>query len=312
VLWKITPLFAEWISSKENNILWSSKILTPESTVAELGCGVSGLVALSLAPSIAHYIATDQEYVQKLFKENLRENINAAAPSTRQSGSSRRRQGRRQRGRKSGGLQASTTGSSRALHAGGGGDEDTDTNNNDQESGNNNITFASLDWETDNPRDLKTLIINRRSSSTAAAAASNSNSHKDDHAREQHSGGRGFDVLIACDCIYNDALIAPLVRTCAELCQLRPAMASGLGDEVPRPQTAGNQDGQDDGLSLIKKPTFCIIAQQLRSPEVFEEWVREALGSFRMWRMSDEVVGEKLGGGSGYVIHLLLLRDNAS
>jgi hypothetical protein len=184
------------------------------------------------------------------------------------------------------------------LHAGG--DEDTDTN--DRESG-NNITFASLDWETDNPHDLKTLI-NRRSTSTAA-----SNSHKDDDAEPSDPG---FDVLIACDCIYNDALIAPFVRTCAELCQLRPAAASDLGGDgaESRPQT-GDRDGRDDGsLLLLKKPTFCIIAQQLRSPEVFEEWVREALGYFRMWRMSDEVVGEKLGSGSGYVVHLLLLRDS--
>ncbi|QQK44659.1 Protein kinase, ATP binding site [Penicillium digitatum] len=70
VLWKITPLFAEWITNPSNP-LWTTSLLSQTSTVAELGTGISALVALVLAPSVRHYIATDQEYVRKLFRTNL-------------------------------------------------------------------------------------------------------------------------------------------------------------------------------------------------------------------------------------------------
>lgn len=73
MLWKVTPLIAEWLSC-DNNVLRQTSILTPSSTVVEVGCGVNGLIALSVAPSIAHYIATDQEYVLKVLRQNIDDN----------------------------------------------------------------------------------------------------------------------------------------------------------------------------------------------------------------------------------------------
>lgn len=83
VVWKITPLFAQWIAS-EHNILFRSSVFDGSSTVLELGSGSSGIVAIALAPRIGRYIATDQEYVFKLLKANIKENN----PKQKNSGSS--------------------------------------------------------------------------------------------------------------------------------------------------------------------------------------------------------------------------------
>ncbi|KFG87937.1 hypothetical protein MANI_028184 [Metarhizium anisopliae] len=73
VLWKVAPLFAEWLSSPTNP-LFTSGILAPSSTVLELGCGISPLNALAVAPRIARYVLSDQGYVQKLVEQNLSAN----------------------------------------------------------------------------------------------------------------------------------------------------------------------------------------------------------------------------------------------
>lgn len=98
-------------------------------------------------------------------------------------------------------------------------------------------------------------------------------------------GGSGtVDAVIACDCIYNDALIEPLVRTCAEICHLR--------NEVD-PRT----------------PTVCIVAQQLRSSDVFEAWAQAFIRLFSFWRLPDELLSDELRSGSGFVVHLGILRE---
>ncbi|KAJ9197739.1 hypothetical protein DTO164E3_5593 [Paecilomyces variotii] len=261
VLWKITPLFAEWISNPTNsNPFWSSSILHPSSTAVELGCGISGLVALALAPSIGHYIATDQEYVRRLFRANLDENIQTASSSR---------------------LGSSSSSSSR-------GGPRTHTQNNKQKRGNkptataagtkgtNNITFTTLDWELDAPSTLKETIQTEQLPSSSYSSSS-------------ETPDLGFDLLISCDCIYNESLVAPFVRTCADICRLRPAYVS---------------DSEDSG----SRPTVCVIAQQQRSPDVFETWLRETMRYFRVWRVSDEVLGKKLQAGTGYLVHVLLVR----
>lgn len=95
--------------------------------------------------------------------------------------------------------------------------------------------------------------------------------------------GESFDAVIACDCIYNDALIAPLVATCVDACKLRK---------------------KGDG-----EPTVCIVGQQLRSDEVFEGWLREFSRSFRAYRAPDEMLVEGLKEDSGFVVHIGVLRD---
>lgn len=84
-------------------------------------------------------------------------------------------------------------------------------------------------------------------------------------------------MVVACDCIYNEALIEPLNSTCAALCKLRKE------DETP---------------------TLCLIAQQLRSPDVFEAWLKSFARKFDVWQVPGEMLGEGLGEGSGFVVHV--------
>lgn len=119
-----------------------------------------------------------------------------------------------------------------------------------------NVTARSLDWETDEV--------------TTSLTGSDST----------HS----FDAVIACDCIYNDALIQPFVQTCIDSCKLR--LSDTTKDE----------------------PAICIVAQQLRSPEVFEEWLKAFHKAFRVWRLPDETLIDGLKTDSGFVVHVGILR----
>ena len=88
-------------------------------------------------------------------------------------------------------------------------------------------------------------------------------------------------LIIACDCIYNESLIEPLNSTCAALCRL-------------------NSDEE--------KPTLCVVAQQLRSPEVFEAWLKSFCDKFVVWQVPDGMVDEGLREGSGFVVHVGVVR----
>ncbi|PYH47603.1 S-adenosylmethionine-dependent methyltransferase [Aspergillus saccharolyticus JOP 1030-1] len=255
VLWKITPLFSEWLSSPTNP-LWTQSLLSASSTIVELGCGISGLNALTLAPRVHHYIATDQDYVYRLFRQNIETNYH---PSTSAKSSKRQQQSQQpKRKPKQQQQQPPTTTTTSSP----------------------NITFTSLDWELDVAGSLKASV---------GLEAAPLDGNDDDE--EEEEADRGFDLLVSCDCIYNEALVAPFVRTCADICRLRPVYAA---------------DGHDGRRR--RRPTICLIAQQQRSPEVFEAWLQETLRVFRVWRVSDEVLGPQLKSGTGYLVHLLLLR----
>ncbi|KEQ75232.1 hypothetical protein M436DRAFT_41936 [Aureobasidium namibiae CBS 147.97] len=118
------------------------------------------------------------------------------------------------------------------------------------------IRVKSLDWETD---DVDSFL----KSSNAA---------------------EGVDLVIACDCIYNYALIKPFVQTCVDICRAR---------------TSG-------------RPTVCVIAQQLRQPDVFEEWLEEFHKHFRTWRLPDDVLSGPLKENSGFMVHIGILREGGS
>lgn len=223
VLWKIAPLFATWLSAASSPLRRNS-VINPSARVVELGCGISGLLALCLGPLVGKYLATDQEYVRRVFWENIREN----APVAYGRQSKRRAAGRKSR------------------HAG----QLTET-------GSENIAFCPLDWEGDEPSSLRDYV-------------------------DPGSEDKGFDLLLSCDCVYNEALVGPFVRTCADICRLRQRSS----------------------------PTVCVIAQQLRSPEVLDAWLRETLNQFRVWRVFDEALGDDLKLGSGYVVYLLHLRGD--
>ncbi|KAI9640709.1 Ribosomal protein lysine methyltransferase [Ciborinia camelliae] len=235
VIWKITPLFAKWISSPTNSLL-QHQIITPDSVVLELGCGISGLIALTLSPLVQSYILTDQSYILKLLSQNLSSNSSTPSSTTNSKSKSRKSKS------------SSSTSTSTS-----------------QSPSTNKIIPLTLDWETD--------VV---SPSLTCSDTTTS-----------------FDTIIACDCIYNDALIPPFVQTCVDLCRLRSSYLSSESQ---------NQKGPNS-------PTLCIIAQQLRSPDVFESWLKEFHKHFKVWRVQEGGIEEcGLGEDSGFVVHVGILR----
>lgn len=205
--------------------------------------------------------------MQRLFRQNLDENITTTSSSTGGSSNRSSKTGKKSTkasaaARKSQQGQANATGNS---------------------NGNGNVIFTSLDWELDVAGSLKEGL---GLCTTTTVDGSEEGGGEED---------KGFDVVVSCDCIYNDALVAPFVRTCADLCRLRPVYTP-----------TGTEGRGSSGTG--RTPTVCVIAQQQRSPEVFEAWLRETLRVFRVWRVSDEMLGEKLMSGSGYLVHVLVLR----
>lgn len=230
VLWKITPIFAEFISSP-SNLFFTSGVLSLSSTVLELGCGISPLTGLALGPHVAHYLLTDQSYVQRLVNQNIDENTQPST-SVRKGGDSHKGKSKtKPKGKAS-------TNTTRTAGA---------------------VKFETLDWETD---------------SVAAGLSPTGD----------------FDMVVACDCVYNEALVRPLVSTCVDACRLRDADEKVEGDE---------------GM-----PTICVVAQQLRSDEVFEAWLVEFHRHFHAWRIPDEILPRPLRSDVGFVIHAGILRKS--
>ncbi|KAI1337419.1 hypothetical protein F5Y15DRAFT_390206 [Xylariaceae sp. FL0016] len=218
VLWKITPMVAEWLASPRN-VLCTSGIISSSASILELGCGISGLVGLAVSPLVSRYVLTDQSYVGRLVERNLQENTFLAKPRPAQ--------------------KRKTQSAATAQKP--------------------NVDFKPLDWELDQV--------------TPSLTGSES--------------CRSFDVVIACDCIYNETLIRPLVQTCVDTCKLRT---------------------QDSGASSV--PALCLVAQQLRDPEIFEGWIKEFHQCFHTWRVPDEVLSEELRASPGFVVHLGVLRES--
>jgi len=119
------------------------------------------------------------------------------------------------------------------------------------------IHFTPLDWETDTPAPALTFSASAKS----------------------------FDAVVACDCIYNEALIDPFVSACADVCWLRAAEA-------------------DPGL----EPCVCVVAQQLRDPEIFEAWLTRFAESFHVYRVPNEMLPNGLRSSSGFVVHIGVLK----
>ena len=92
----------------------------------------------------------------------------------------------------------------------------------------------------------------------------------------------GVDLVLASDCVYNYHLIKPFVQACVDTCRVR---------------------SQDE------RPSLCMVAQQLRQPDVFEEWLSAFAEHFSVWRLNDEVTGSELSPSSGYVIHVGILKS---
>ncbi|KAK1978505.1 hypothetical protein LZ30DRAFT_752099 [Colletotrichum cereale] len=260
VLWKVTPLFATYLSSPSSLF---NPIFRPSSTVLELGCGISPLTALLLAPRVSRYVLTDQPYVARMIQQNLEANPlpkPASASASKPPSSSRRK--------KAGAVASSSSSSSSAPGV---------------------IAFHPLDWELDTPDP----------SLTGSPAA------------------RSFDAIVCCDCIYNEALVAPLVSATADLARLRlreqedeadvrdATSASGAHHHYLASSTTTTTKMTTDR----SEPCVCIVAQQLRSPDVFEEWARAFQRDFRIWRVPSALLPEGLRIESEFVVHVGILRE---
>lgn len=228
VVWKVTPLFAEWAASP-GNILTRSGALSRTSAVLELGCGISAIVGLVLSPAASSYTLTDQAYVSRLVEQNVQENRAALGG-----------------------------GSSAKSRKGGGSGAQADSGSSSSSSS-SSLRFTPLDWETDE------VTVSLTGSARVG----------------------GFNLIIACDCIYNESLIEPLVQTCVDACAL-----------------GKTSDGDDDGAA----PCVCVVAQQLRDPEIFESWVRCFCRSFHVWRVPDDSLPQGLRSSSGFVVHVGILK----
>jgi hypothetical protein len=367
------------MSSRTHNPFWGGwkcrnssrkapSFLNSGSTIVELGCGISGLLALALGPSIHHYVATDQDYVYRLMRLNIRENaatalqMSQAAAITASATSSistphsksgdKNRTGKKQKNHK-------RTTTKNKIHEENDDDDGYYENNSGQDYTNKklNVTFTPLDWELDDPKTLKSApsISRARSHSIKNEKNNNKNRSKNNEHGENDPAGDpssvdpnadpGFDFLVSCDCIYNEALIPPFVKTAVEICRLRPTISSCPVnvDDVKRDseeETEENEDYDDENGNDNKKdeydtqpvsgqrqhqrhPTICLVAQQQRSPDVFEAWLRESLQYFRVWRLGDDVLSDcspggdgdrplaaaGLGTGSGFVVHCLVLKE---
>jgi hypothetical protein len=117
-----------------------------------------------------------------------------------------------------------------------------------------------------------------------------------------HDLGTGIDLLIASDCIYNYALIDPFVQTCTQICQQRQRQRS-------QDQHDAKVDASNDDSSTSRLPTVLLVAQQMRQPDVFEQWLEATLLKFRVWRVPDELLTEGLRTGTGFALHLGILKD---
>jgi predicted nicotinamide N-methyase len=206
VLWKITPLVAEWLSTSPA-ILHDSTVLRPNSIIVELGCGITGLIGLVLASNVSDYVLTDQSYVMRTLQHNIESN---ATPV-------------KVKGKKA----TNPANQPRAVQ---------------------------LDWEN-NAASLEGLGL--QSSQT-------------------------IDLVVVCDCVYNEYLVKPLVATLVDVCQ--------LNNEVTQ--------------------TGILIAQQLRSDTIFEQFLAALMNHFSVWRVTDEYLSADLHHGSGYALHIGVLRSS--
>lgn len=217
-------------------------MLSQDSVVVELGCGISTLVALLVAPRIARYVLTDQAYVAKLAEQNVAENQQTTQIPNRRGASSAKTSRSKQR--------ASPNPAARGREAAG------------AAASVGKIHFSPLDWETDEV--------------TSALTGPGSEV-------------KSFDAVVACDCIYNEALVEPFVSTCADLCRLRAAEAE-----------AGSE------------PCVCVVAQHLRDPLVFEAFIERFSEVFHTWRVPDELLHPGLCSNTGFAVHVGVLKDAIS
>ncbi|RDA83453.1 hypothetical protein CP532_1823 [Ophiocordyceps camponoti-leonardi (nom. inval.)] len=104
-----------------------------------------------------------------------------------------------------------------------------------------------------------------------------------------------FDLVIASDCIFNEALVPNFTRTCVDVCRFK------VGEDKNDPSSSSS--------SSSSCCCACVVAQQLRSHDVFRAWINLFVERFRLWRVPAEMLPVELRPESGFVIHVAVLRD---
>lgn len=72
VAWKVSPLFCEWVLTPQTVF---HRLLSSNTTVLEMGSGIGGILAVTIGLKVGKFIATDQEHLLKLLRENITENL---------------------------------------------------------------------------------------------------------------------------------------------------------------------------------------------------------------------------------------------
>jgi predicted nicotinamide N-methyase len=116
------------------------------------------------------------------------------------------------------------------------------------------LRILALDWESDSARNLEAVMPQ----------------------------GSSIDLILLCDCVYNEYLVSALVQTCADACRLG---------------------------SSRTRATVVLIAQQLRTDTVFELFLDSLMREFDIWRVPDGQLSAELRPGSGYAVHLAMLKS---
>lgn len=73
VAWKVSPLFCEWVLT--SGTVLHGLVVNRQRTILEFGSGVGGILAVTIGPKVRRFIATDQEHLLKLLRENIAENL---------------------------------------------------------------------------------------------------------------------------------------------------------------------------------------------------------------------------------------------
>lgn len=124
------------------------------------------------------------------------------------------------------------------------------------------LEVMALDWEKDDATNLKAGL----------------------------SGNAQIDLLLLCDCVYNEYLVKPLVQTCVDACRL------GHGH-------------RDVDMDVDGSPTVVLVAQQLRSNAILELFLETLIEEFYVWRVPEDRIPADLGANSGYAVHLAVLKE---
>ncbi|EFX03465.1 hypothetical protein CMQ_393 [Grosmannia clavigera kw1407] len=266
VLWKITPAVAEWLA-RPDNFLFRTSLLGAQSAVLELGCGISAVIGLVMTGSSSSTVVSARKASGKRTRKTAAAIVAPASSN-------------------SVGRYVLTDQPYVAKLV----QRNLDANSAVASS----LYFHPLDWETDVVS--ASLLLPSQDVSSSIDNVHHQHHHRNHHAHHNHHGQNhpsrmpaadaSFDAVLACDCIYNDALVAPLVQTCVDACRLRDA------DSLPLP------------------PTLCIVAQQLREPDVLTAWLDDFHAAFQVWRVPELLLTEALRPAAGFAVHLGILRLN--